>query len=47
MQVVEQLIHEYDGDQDGVLNYDDFLALVLPRDNPTLRSQVSQRRHSE
>jgi len=33
----------YDHDKDGNMNYEDFLAFVLPYDDMKLRAKISQR----
>jgi hypothetical protein len=43
---VEQLIFEYDGDQDKALNFEEFSQLVLPAANTGLRSIATGRRDS-
>ena len=39
----ENLINSYDYDEDGRLNYSEFLHSVLPMDNPALRAVTTQR----
>ena len=40
------IIKEYDADEDGTLNYDEFCMIVLPSTNPTLRNIAERRRDS-
>jgi Ca2+-binding EF-hand superfamily protein len=41
--LIEDLIQEYDKDNDGVINYQEYLQVVLPQDNPELRRDVTNR----
>ena len=46
MSDVDDIIREYDGSQDGRLNYEEFCQLVLPSTNPSLRRMAEDRRYS-
>lgn len=37
------LVKFFDSDEDGRLNYPDFMQMVLPCDNPSLRATATQR----
>lgn len=37
------IVKYFDSDEDGYLNFQDFLQLILPCDNQALRSKVVQR----
>ncbi len=42
----EDIVREYDGTQNAMLDFDEFCQLVLPSTNPNLRHIASTRRHS-
>ena len=42
----EDIVREYDGTQDGMLDFDEFSQLVLPSTNPNLRHIATSRRFS-
>lgn len=42
----EDIVHEYDGTQNNMLDFDEFCQLVLPSTNPNLRHMASTRRFS-
>lgn len=46
MSDVEDIMREYDGSQDSMLDFDEFSQLVLPSTNPNLRHIASTRRFS-
>ena len=37
------LVKFFDSDEDGKLNYPDFMQMILPCDNPFLRAKATQR----
>jgi len=43
---VEDIVREYDGSQDNMLDFEEFSQLVLPSTNPNLRHMAETRRFS-
>ena len=39
------LVKFFDSDEDGKLNYTDFMQVLLPCDNPDLRAEATQRQN--
>ena len=46
MSDVEEIMREYDGSQDNMLDFEEFTQLVLPSTNPNLRHIATTRRFS-
>ena len=46
MNDVEDIVREYDGTEDNMLDFEEFSQLVLPSTNPNLRHIASTRRNS-
>lgn len=42
----DDIVREYDGTQNRMLDFDEFTQLVLPATNPNLRHMAESRRHS-